>query len=174
MDDAGVRFGLLWGEAHLAVRTYIHGLVGDPTSTDDLVQEVALAAFRSFASYDPQRSFTGWAMGVARNLVHQHWGRLNRQRAMIHDLDLVDDLTRIAIDIDDAAADRRTALRQCLATIEGRNWEIIQQHYVDGESTATIAERLRIEVGHLRVVMHRIRNALRACIERRLKAGGHA
>lgn len=171
MDDSGVRFGLLWGDAHLAVRAYVRGLVGDPVATDDLVQEVALAAFRSFHTYDPGRSFTGWAIGVARNLVHQHWRARFRQQGVIQDLALVEDLAQISAEIDEAAGRERDALRICLESVDGRNWEVVRLHYVEGEGTAAIAERLGLAVGHVRVLLHRIRTALRACIERRLAAG---
>lgn len=173
MDGSEVRFGLLWGDAHLAVRAYVRGLVGDPSATDDLVQEVALAAFKSFASYDPQRSFTGWALGVARHLVHQHWEARFRHRAVVRDLALADELAAIDEELDEAADAEREALRACLETVEGRNWDVVRLHYVEGESTDGIAERLGLAGGHVRVLLHRVRAALRACIERRL-AGGAA
>lgn len=172
MDDTGVRFGLLWGEAHLAVRAYVHGLVGDPIATDDLVQDIALAAFRSFASYDRQRSFTGWAIGVARHFVHRHWSASAKRRLVVHDLALVAELAEIAAEQDDAAADEREALRACLEAVAGRSWEVVRLHYVEGHSTLEVAERLQLAAGHVRVLLHRIRAALRSCIERRLAGAG--
>jgi RNA polymerase sigma-70 factor (ECF subfamily) len=171
MGDDGVRFGLLWGEAHLAVRGYILGLMRDPVSTDDLVQEVALAAFRSFKSYDPARSFTSWAIGVARHLVHQHWSTHGRQRMLVHDLAQIDEMAQMAVDIDEPVNEQREALNACLESVAGRSWDVIRMHYIEGVSTLDVAARLRLDVGHVRVLLHRIRNALRTCIERRLRTG---
>jgi len=172
---ADLRFGLLWGEAHSAVAGYIQSLVGDRTTTDDLVQEVALAAFKSFASFDAERSFTGWALGVARHRVHQHWRTLSRQRPLFQDVTLLEELAAISADLDDTLSEEKRALRDCLGSVEGRSWELVRLHYLDGLAAEEIGEKLKIASGHVRVLLHRVRAALRTCIERRLSTeGGHA
>jgi len=169
-----VQFSLLWGEAHSAVAGYVLGLVGDRAIADDLVQDVALAAFRSFGSFDRSRSFTAWVMGVARHLVHHHWERLARKKPVFHDLTLIDDLAAISVELEDEgdATAEHEALRSCLRAVDGRSWDIVRLHYVDGVTTDVVAERLSLAGGHVRVLLHRIRAVLRACIERRLAAGG--
>jgi RNA polymerase sigma-70 factor (ECF subfamily) len=161
---------MLWGEAHLSVRAYIQSLVGDPETADDLLQEVALAAFTSFASYDPTRPFIGWALGITRHHIHRSWSEKTRQRLVVSDMALIADMAQIAEDADDVAVARRESLRACLDHVQGRSWEILRLHYGEDVGTKEIAERLGIAVGHVRVLMHRIREALRDCIERRQRA----
>jgi RNA polymerase sigma-70 factor, ECF subfamily len=169
-----MRFGLLWGEAHSAVAGYIQSLVGDRTTTDDLVQEVALAAFRSFGTFDQSRPFTAWALGVARHRVHQHWRTLSRQRPLFQDVTLLEELATISAELDDTLSEEKRALRDCLASVEGRSWELVRLHYIDGMAAEDIGERLKLASGHVRVLLHRVRSALRTCIERRLATdGGH-
>lgn len=169
-DD--VRFGLLWGEAHSAVAGYIQSLVGDRATTDDLVQEVAMAAFKSFPTFDPERPFTAWALGIARHRVHQHWRTLSRQRPLFQDVTLLDELATISAELDDTLADERRALRDCLGSVEGRSWELVRLHYLDGLPAEDIGEKLKLASGHVRVLLHRVRAALKTCIERRLTTGG--
>ncbi len=168
-----MRFGLLWGEAHSAVAGYIQSLVGDRTTTDDLVQEVALAAFRSFATYDTERPFIAWALGVARHRVHQHWRTLSRKRPMFQDVTLLEELATISAELDDTLSEEKRALRDCLSSVEGRSWELVRLHYLDGLPAEAIGEKLKIASGHVRVLLHRVRAALRTCIERRLATDGN-
>jgi RNA polymerase sigma-70 factor (ECF subfamily) len=41
----------------------------------DLLQEVWLRALQGFASYDPARSFRGWILGIAKNVLLQSLAR---------------------------------------------------------------------------------------------------
>lgn len=168
-----LHFSLLWGEAHSAVAGFVRGMVGDRATAENLVQDVALWAFRSFASYDRSRPFTAWVLGVARHRVHHHWKKLAQKRPVFQDLTLIDDLAAITVELEeDDRGGEHEALRECLRAVVGRSWEVVRLHYVDGLTTERVAQRLSLAGGHVRVMLHRIRAALRACIERRLAADG--
>ncbi len=51
--------------------TFLRGAVGrvlfDPHDFEDALQETLLAISRSLPSFDPARSFVGWACGIANN-----------------------------------------------------------------------------------------------------------
>jgi RNA polymerase sigma-70 factor, ECF subfamily len=173
-DDDAVRFSLDWADAQGAVSGYIHGLVPDHQAADELVQEVAVAAFRGHRQRLPTASFTGWALGIARNVVRMRWRAYSRSRTVFTDPALIDSLAALNAELDDELEAERAALRQCLQGIHGRAFEILRLHYYDGLPAADIATRLALAAGHVRVQLHRLRGILRDCITRRLAGGpGH-
>ena len=166
-----LHFTLLWTHAQPAVAGYIHSLLRDHVAADDLVQEVAIAAFRSFASWQPEGTFTSWTLGIARNLVRMRWRTLSRQRQVLSDPLLLDALAAINGSLDDDLEAERVALAGCLEAVKGRAWDLVRLHYYEGLAPADIGEQLSLAVGTVRVQLHRIRAVLRACIERRLAGG---
>jgi RNA polymerase sigma-70 factor (ECF subfamily) len=171
--DPAFRFASLWADAQPAVAGFVAALVPDRHAVDDLVQEVALAAFEDFASFDGQRPFTSWAIGIARHKVHNRWRSIARGKVAVGDPALIDRLAEVAVELEDDLSEERRALRDCLDGVEGRAWEAVRGHYIDGLDATALAERLRTTAGNIRVLLHRTRSVLRACIERRLAESGH-
>jgi RNA polymerase sigma-70 factor (ECF subfamily) len=167
-------FEALWPTAVDAVGGFVRGLVGDRQVADDLVQEVAVQAYRHLDRWRAEGSFTGWCLGIARNLVRMHWRTAARGRAVIRDPALLDTLADEAAamaDEDDAAAEQ-DALRACLEALPASAMELVELHYVQDLTPSAIAARTAAAPGAVRVRLHRIRAALRTCIERRIAAGG--
>jgi RNA polymerase sigma-70 factor (ECF subfamily) len=172
-SDPGFRFARAWAEARPAVEGYLAAVVRDRHAVDDLVQEVALAAWTGFAAYTADRPFLGWALGIARHKLHDRWRDLARGRLAVADPGLIEALAVIADDEEDDLAQRRRALRDCLSGIRGRAWDVLQAVHAAGEAPMDIARRLGLSAANVRVILHRARTALRSCVERRLAGGGH-
>ena len=165
-----VRFARLWAAAEPALRGYLHGLVGDLERVEDLLQEVALASLRGFAGYDPQRPFTAWTLGIAHHLAVDRLQR--RERLVSTDPAVLADLAAVSGEVAEELAAEREALRACLAQLPGRAWEILRLHYDQGLAADDVGGALGLARGHVRVLLHRARQALRTCVERRLRPGG--
>jgi RNA polymerase sigma-70 factor, ECF subfamily len=165
-----IPFTLLWTRAQPAVEGFIHSLLRDRQAADELTQEVAVAAFRNFAGWRPDKPFTSWALGIARNQVRMRWRTLSRQRRVLADPELLDALATINVELDDELEVERGALQGCLEGVKGRAWDLVRLHYYEGLPPTTTAARLGMAVGNVRVQLYRIRAVLRACIERRLAA----
>ncbi len=167
-------FETLWPTAVDAVAGLVRGLVGDRQVADELVQEVAVQAYRHLDRWRAEGSFTGWCLGIARNLVRMHWRTAARGRGVIRDPALLDTLAGEAAALaeeDDAVAEQ-DALRACLEALPPAAWELVQLHYVQDLTPGAIAARTAVAPGAVRVRLHRIRAALRTCIERRMAIGG--
>src|SRR5688572_21600928 len=54
------------------VWAYVHGLVKDPSWTEDLVQETYLRAWQSIATLQDPDAFRGWLFTIARRLAWRH------------------------------------------------------------------------------------------------------
>lgn len=156
-----------WTQAQPAVSAYIASLVRDRHLADDLVQEVAMAAWRKFASYDPTQSFTGWAIGIARMSILG--SRRNQARSPIsYHADLLDSVTDITIEDADELDERAAAVRECLRDLPDHGLNYVKMRYQDGLPPREIASALGMEANAVRVALHRLRSILAECITRRL------
>ncbi len=124
--EAAFQFSQAWAAALPAVAGYVGAVVGDRHATDDLVQEAALAAFRAYASYAPERPFTAWALGIAKHKVHDHWRRLAQGRQVPADPALIDALADCAVEMDEELSEQRAAMKYCLGRVGGRAWDLIK------------------------------------------------
>ena len=69
------RFVFVFARSALALLTATV-LVAAPAAAQDEFEEFP----EKFDEFDPQRSFTGWAMGVARNKVLQYFDKTSADR----------------------------------------------------------------------------------------------
>jgi RNA polymerase sigma-70 factor (ECF subfamily) len=90
----------------------------------------------------------------------------------IKDPEVMELLAEISADLSEELGDRELAMHKCVETVTGRSREILRLRYVDDLKPAEIAKRLRLDAGHVRVILNRIRSALRDCVERRTTGEG--
>lgn len=162
-------FTQLWTSAQPTVASYVRAVLGDRAAVDDVVQEVAMAVYAAFEVYDPSRPFIAWALGIARNKARDRLRVLARSRQVGLDVETIEAMAEIAEELDDEMERRRVALQRCLGAVEGRADELLRLHYHEGHEPHRIAEMLGLQAGHVRVLLNRVRAALRQCIERSLK-----
>lgn len=141
-------------------------MVRDFSARDDVLQEVAVAVMESFDRYDPNRPFVAWAMGIAQNQVRLHLRRMQRDRLVFDD----DVLVQLAVAIEETSPDQSRALgflRGCLDQLEGRARELCELRYLRDLKPASIAESLGMNANTVAKSLQRLREQLRACIERK-------
>ena len=73
------RFTQLWMQAQPVVVSVLTAQLRDRTAVEDVMQEVALAAFQALPGFDERRSFTGWVVGIAQHKAVD-WLRRNGPR----------------------------------------------------------------------------------------------
>ena len=167
-DGEQERFMRLWTDAQPAVANYLHAMVRDPVVAKDLVQETALILFRRFADYDGQRPFLAWALGVAKMQVLA----LHRDGArsfVTFDTELFEKFTEVWADIAPTASEQSAALEACLERLPARPRQMVRLRYFDELNSEEIAQRLGAKSAAVRVALQRIREQLRACIERQMR-----
>ena len=169
-----LRFTSLWTAAHPTVAGFVRGMVPDRAAVDDILQEVALALYHGMATYDPSRPFVAWALGIAKHKVQDRWRTLARSKQVIRDVGVLEAMAAVSAEMDDELDGRRRALQECLGQVQGRAYDLLRLHYQEGHEPREIARVLGLQAGHVRVLLNRVRAALRQCIERRLGAQGPA
>ena len=63
----------------------------------------------------------------------------------------------------------REVLERCLGKLDGRSKKAIALRYAKGLSSPAVAEEMRLSSGAVRMLLCRVRQALRECIEQRVR-----
>jgi RNA polymerase sigma-70 factor, ECF subfamily len=165
-----------WTLAQPAVAMFIGSLITDVHDAQDVLQDVAAAVFSQGAhSAAEPRAFTPWVLGIARHKALDYYRRRNVQRrTLLMDAVTVDQLAQASEIISDEIDLRRDALHQCLSAIGEKPRRLLDLRYKMGFSVQEIAEQTQAGVSAIKMNLHRVRLALRACIERRLSLAAKA
>jgi RNA polymerase sigma-70 factor (ECF subfamily) len=68
----------------------------------------------------------------------------------------------------------REALRICLAQLKGRSKQAIELRYQHGLKSRAIAAEMSLSSGAVRMLLYRVREVLRRCIDRRIPSLGRS
>ncbi len=150
---------------------YLAGMTGSRQLAEDLAQETLIRAFRAADSFDHRRTRDGSAAAWLRTIARNVYRNAVRDRRVQRQIDegttaVYEAAFRRLDELDD---DRRRALRRCFDELPESLIELCRAHYHDDRSAPSIAEHLGLKVDAVRKRLQRARDALRACIERRLQ-----
>jgi RNA polymerase sigma-70 factor (ECF subfamily) len=153
------------------IQTFVRSLVPDPVDADDLFQKTSLVLWRSFASFDREKPFLPWALGVARHQILMHWRTRRRDRHVFSDAflaTLADELSDRVTHDHPSLADRQRALDACVEQLPPRQQELIRRFYGGREQASAIAASWSRSVHAVYKSLKVMRKALEQCVERRL------
>ena len=158
---------LLWMQAQPTVEAYLNSLIRNRATAEDVLQQVALTVTEKFDQFDHDRSFTGWAMGIARNKSLQYFSKAGSDRHQFSS-ELLLQLADTHVRLSEQANDQRDALALCFEKLPPKSQALLERRYVQDLKPGKIADTLGLSANAVRLSLHRIRAALRACIEHRL------
>jgi RNA polymerase sigma-70 factor (ECF subfamily) len=161
----------LWVQSQSAISAYITANVIDVHHADDLVQEVAQVVAEKFNEYDRARSFTSWALGIARNRLLKYYRSRARDRLVLSEAALAR-LGEAMERVEHEAEDRRAALRRCLEQITGRRREVLDMRYGQNSKITEIAARFGMSPSGVSVMLYRVRAVLYRCVRGQLAKQG--
>lgn len=156
-----------WTKAQPVVAAFISSIIPNIHQTDDILQEVALAIVRKYDQYDHTRPFTAWAVGIAKNELLRHRRNLSRDRHIFNN-EILSRVADIYVDKANDLAETKNALNQCVSQLQPKWRKILELRYSLGLEVKGVAKQLGISANATFITLHRIRQALRACVERRL------
>ena len=173
MDSSDVvqQMTIEWTRAQPSVRRFVSSFLRDRAAVDDVLQEVALVVVEKFEDWDPQRPFAGWALGIARRVVLAHLRRKYRE-CNIEFSDAIDQVALSFERLEPQAELMKDSLADCLRQVGGRSHQVLSLRYTEGLELKQVAERLGMTASNVGVMLHRVRAALRECVDNKLKAEG--
>lgn len=158
-------FGRLVHLHQARVRMFLGRFIHDDAVVDDLAQETFLSAYRGLADFRGEARFSTWLLGIARReglmYLRERKGPVPLEAALagwaVGSMEATSD----------ASDDRRlAALQTCLKKLPPHGAEVLRQFYFDDRPGAEIARRIGKRESAFWVLLLRLRQALRQCIER--------
>lgn len=168
--DLHERYMRLFLEHEPAILRSVLVFVPQRADARDIVQETAVALWRHFAEYDPDRPFVNWACGFARIEVRRFL-RSNQRRAALSEA------AAVALMESEAAQaawheERERHLAECRARLVPEQRRVLDGYYIDELSVEALAQRHERSVEAIYKALQRIRHALLECMERKIAEAG--
>ena len=164
----------------------------DDSTADDVVQDMALAAWQSIERFEKRSSIRSWLVGILRFKILDALREQHRQPASFSSLDVMQELQSLEDALLFDAQERWAEMPQvwwietagpsealvqqqmmqflelCLKNLPQRTAQIFLMREYLGFESPEIAARTGLQAGHVRVILLRARLALRSCLDLRI------
>lgn len=168
-------FVTLLTSAQMRLYAFICTLVIDRADADEVLQETNLALWQQSERFQPGTDFLAWACRVAHFRVLRLRDLRKRERVQLDDtvieLLATESIEEQRLHARLAAEDyerRRLALVACLEELSERNRSALTMRYQGGHSLTAIGDQFGRTANAVAQLLHRIRSALRDCVDQRL------
>ena len=146
---------------------YVRYLGCDEFEVDDLVQDTFLEVWRRPFRYQGARAARAYLRKVARGRFGRRIRNTTRQPLLVN-LDEADAAWCDAFP-DEDDSDHVLALRACFRRLPERTQRILRARYENGMRREEIAQLIGMTAEGIKTLMRRAREALRACIQKKLQ-----
>jgi RNA polymerase sigma-70 factor (ECF subfamily) len=153
---------------------FIHGLLRDAQTAEDVFQEVWLKLSAELEKGTEIQNPPAWCRTVARNLVLMHWRSQKNSKvvvdsSLIEFLDFVEQAFAENECVDDTGPERRGALAECMRALPEKSRQLLVLKYEQALSLKDIARAVGQSTDAVIKALVRLRQALAACVEKKLK-----
>lgn len=161
------------------IRGYLARKIYDPDEVFDVAQEVFLAAWRNLPQFDLSRDFAMWLRGVARHHAVDYLRDTIKRRAreiceteealMVHHAEMAE----TEGEEDYMTEDRLAVMGECVEKMKergGQSYDVLTMRYFQNISSVRIGEQIGKKQNAVRILLMRLRQTLKDCIEQSLRA----
>lgn len=148
---------------------YVITLLPGDSDTADVLQKVNMVLWTKQKDFKIGTNFRAWAFAVARFEVLAHLKTKKRLGFVLLDEELLDTMANEAPDMVRPNDQRLRALEHCMRLLRKQDQELLNHRYCTNHALSELAERVGKSVSTLSVTLHRLRSALRECINRRIR-----
>jgi RNA polymerase sigma-70 factor, ECF subfamily len=173
--DHGEELTRLLAQHRHILQAYLTVAVGDNQDAEDLYQEAVMAIWEHRAEFRLGTDFRAWALTIARNRTLA-FHKNKKSRASPIDPRSLDALAAAAEQVFDHSdiPGRKRALHECLDRLQPAAREALELRYAKQEPMEDSARRAGRSIQGFYGILKRARQALRACVERKLGVSGGA
>jgi RNA polymerase sigma-70 factor, ECF subfamily len=159
--------------AQPSLRAYILASIGGSGhEAADVLQKTNLALWKNAGKFRVGTPFMPWAVTLAKYEVLAYCRDKARDRHIFPE-DVAELMGAAASEMVEGLADRIEALKSCLGTITQRQRDLLAKRYFDGSSIAQIAAGMQRSDSAVKSALARVRKALQACIDHRLRTSAN-
>jgi RNA polymerase sigma-70 factor (ECF subfamily) len=163
-------FSLLVQRHQRTVFGFLRARLMEAADAEDLCQEVFLRCYLGREKLERATTVGAWLTGIARNILREHVRKMSRRREVAW--------TELCLELDQLTKahhghehDAMLHLPKCLDALGQSAREAIDLRYRNQLRMEEIGRRLKRSEGAVKLLVHRARQALRNCLERRLAPG---
>jgi RNA polymerase sigma-70 factor (ECF subfamily) len=149
------------------IRGYIARFIMDSDAVFDLAQETFLAAYSRFQIFDESRDLGTWLRGIAKTTALEYLRKnIRRKKRETERVDpILQRCSKRLADDNVETGDKLDRLKDCMKQLDGKSAELVGMRYYHHLSIQDIAEKKKKKQGAIRMILLRIRETLRKCIE---------
>lgn len=146
--------------------SYLFTLLGDFHDARDVLQETNLVLWKKHATHEKVEDFGAWAIKCA---YFQALAFLRDRKRDPHLFD--EELLGLFADVTTSQPDeeRHLALRDCLIKLPANQRSLLRERYQERKTVRQLAAEQGKKESAMRMLLMRIRDALRVCIESTLR-----
>jgi len=159
------QFTKQWSTSERVIRLYLNSVIYNREDAQDILQRVALCAYRKFNEYDKSQPFQGWVFGIAKFEVLGYFRNKGRNPEVIDSeiserlADNMEDQSEIISREDE---ERRERLEKLLTQLPPKARELIRLRFFENREYDDIARCLDTNEGAVRTAISRIIVKLRS------------
>lgn len=170
MNQGDNAFAGLLKQESATLAGFVLAVVGDRQAMEDIFQSTCLELWRIRRTFTPGTDFGAWSRTVARYQIKRHWQKSGREKVAFS-TDAIERVAQCYANRSSAGHDRylREALKLCLALLSETQQGLLKQRYNHRTPVKTLAKQSGKSEAALKMMLVRIRRALRDCIKARLK-----
>lgn len=161
-------------DIQIPLTLYVRSLLPGDSAAMDVAQQANSIVWKKRAEFTAGTNFKAWVFSIARYEVLTYRKQQAKDARLVFSEELQEvvgtDLQTESLDF----ADRSDALRSCLAQLRSQDRTLIMHRYGSKRTLREFAQETGRSVGGLKVALHRLRNSLIQCIERKLSAAGQS
>lgn len=162
-EDFVVELTRIQGSLH----SFLTALLAGQSCVDDVLQLTNITLWKKRATFEAGTQFAAWAFAVARWEARSWVSSQKRHEWLLFSEDVSELLAKRHSEqalrpASEVALDR---LRECLAKLKERDRQLVLDHHQHGLSLAECAARSGLGAESLKVILFRIRQSLRRCVE---------
>ena len=167
-SNADTEFVTLLTEHQMAMQIYVQSLMPGDSRAKDVAQLANMALWKKKDAFELGTNFKAWAFAVARYEVLNHRKRQARETRLVFSEDLESIIAEELPDRVDGLEKQLIVLKGCLEKLRPKARDLIRYRYFQKGTLKEYAEEVGRSVGGLKVTLHRIRNTLLLCLEKRM------
>ena len=146
---------------------YVHAMVPDWATGEDIIQETSVRMWEQFSEYRSGEDFGAWACAIAKYMILAARKKASRQKMFFDDelLQLVEEEVEKASLQQEA---RLSALSECMRRLSEPHRRLLEACYGGADSIKGAAAKLQRSVNATYMTLSRVRRSLHDCINKRL------
>jgi RNA polymerase sigma-70 factor, ECF subfamily len=151
--------------------TYIHSQIRALDAAEDILQETWARLWRAMQEGRHVENVSAWCRLTAHHLICDHWRKQARQKLVLEGslAEVVEQAFAAASTQSEIWAQRELALAECVQALPTQSQKLVHLSYEQGLKSQDVAVQFKQTALAIRKALSRLREALAACIERKLR-----